>query len=80
MEKPTNRTIRNESEWKSNNYGIKETTLIQTGMRGRVGRMGWSHIYVWWIKIQEGYLRSEENPGPHQDPNPGFQDQEDKFL
>ena len=47
-------------------------------MRGRVGRMGWSHIYVWWIKIQEGYLRSEENPGPHQDPNPGFQDREDK--
>ena len=23
--------------------------------------MGWSHIHVWWIKIQEGCLRSEES-------------------
>ena len=36
MEKPINRTIRNESEWKSNNYGIKETISIEIGRRGVV--------------------------------------------
>ena len=30
----TLRTIRNQVEWKSGNYGIKETTSIQTGRRG----------------------------------------------
>ena len=28
------RTIRNQAEWKSDNYGIKETTSIETGRRG----------------------------------------------
>ena len=28
-------TIRNQVEWKSDNYGIKENTSIQTGRRGR---------------------------------------------
>ena len=28
------RTVRNQVEWKSDNYGIKETTSIQTGRRG----------------------------------------------
>ena len=26
--------------------------------------MGWSHTHMWWIKIQEGYLRSKESQ-PH---------------
>ena len=44
--------------------------------------MDWSHIHVWWIKFQEGYLGNEE-PQPHTRhpppaPSPGFQCQEDK--
>ena len=35
-EQPSLRTVRNQIEWNSDNYGIKETTTIQTGRRGRV--------------------------------------------
>ena len=41
-------------------------------------RTGWSLTHMWWIKIWEGYLRSEKPP-PHRSPcSPGFQFQEDK--
>ena len=40
--------------------------------------MGWSHSHVWWIKIQEGYLKSEESQPHTRPPSPGFQCQEDK--
>ena len=35
IEQPPLRTIRNLVEWKSGNHGIKETTSIQTGRRGK---------------------------------------------
>ena len=38
--------------------------------------MSWSHSH--WIKIWEGYLRSEESQPHTKPPNPGFQSQEDK--
>ena len=41
--------------------------------------MGWFHTHMWWIKIREGYLGSEESQPPIRPPNPGFQCQEDKF-
>ena len=28
---------------------------------------GWSYIYMWWIKFQEGYFRSEKSQ-PHTKP------------
>ena len=34
MEKPSLRTDRNQVDWKSNNYGIKETTPTQIGGQG----------------------------------------------
>ena len=34
VEQPSLRTVRNQVEWKSDNYGIKETTFIQGGRRG----------------------------------------------
>ena len=43
---PTFRTLRNQAEWKSYNYGIKKQTtsqLVETGM---------SHTHVWWMKIE----------------------------
>ena len=35
IEQSSLRAIRNQVEWKYDNYGIKETTSIQTGTRGR---------------------------------------------
>ena len=35
IEQPSFRTIRNQVEWKSDNYRIKETTSIQTGRKDR---------------------------------------------
>ena len=40
--------------------------------------MGWSHIHVWWIKIQEGYRGSEESQPHTRPPSPGSQCQEEK--
>ena len=37
IEQPSVRTIRNRGEWKSYNYGIKETTSIQTDRGDRDG-------------------------------------------
>ena len=34
IEKLSLRNVRNQVEWKSDNYGIKETTSIQTSRRG----------------------------------------------
>ena len=34
MEQPSLRTNRNQVDWKSDNYGIKETASIQTSKRG----------------------------------------------
>ena len=34
MEEPSLRTVRNQVEWKFNNYRIKETTSLQTVKRG----------------------------------------------
>ena len=39
IEKLSLRNVRNQVEWKSDNYGIKETTSIQTSRRG--GDMEW---------------------------------------
>ena len=39
---------------------------------------GWSHTHMWWIKIQEAYLRSEGSQLHIRTPSPGFQYQEDK--
>ena len=40
---------------------------------GRVEtRTGWSHIHVWWIKIQEGYLRGKESQPHTRLSSPGF--------
>ena len=61
------------------NYGIKETTSIQTGRRGTDAEQGWSHTYVWWIKTQEGYFESKESQPHTRPPSPRFQCQEDKF-
>ena len=52
---------------KSDNYGIKETTSIQTGRRG--ADKEWAGPTSVWIKIWEGYLRSEESQ-PHTRPAP----------
>ena len=39
---------------------------------GRRHGLGRSHIHMWWIKIREGYLRSEESQ-PHTKPlTPGL--------
>ena len=40
IEQPSVRTIRNQEVWKSDNYGVKGTTSIQTGKRG--ADMGWA--------------------------------------
>ena len=66
LEQTSLRTIINRAEWKSDKYRIKETTSIQTGT-------GWSLIHMWWIRIWEEYLWSEE-PQPHtRPPSPRFQ-------
>ena len=41
-------------------------------------RTGWSHTHMWWIKIQEGYLGSEESQTRTSPLSPGFQYQVDK--
>ena len=40
--------------------------------------MDWSHIHVWWIKISEEYLGSEESQSHTRPLSLGFQCQEDK--
>ena len=40
--------------------------------------MDWSHIHVWWIKIREGHLRSEESQPHTRPPSSRFQCQEGK--
>ena len=46
---------------KSYNYGIKETTSIETGRRGTDMEWAGQSTNAWWIKIQEGYLSGEES-------------------
>ena len=76
MEQPSLRNVRNRVEWKSDNYGIKETTSIETGRRGG---MDWSLTYVWWTKIRGGYLRSKESQSHTRPPSPEYQcSQEDQ--
>ena len=40
--------------------------------------MEWAGPIPTWIKILEGYLRSEESQTHTRPPSPGFQGQEDK--
>ena len=40
--------------------------------------MGWSLTHTYWIKIQEGYLRSKQSQTHTRPPSPGFQCQEGK--
>ena len=41
--------------------------------------MGWLLTHMWWMKIQDGYLRSEKCQSYTRPPSPGFQCQEDKL-
>ena len=49
--------IRNQAEWKPDNYGIKETTSIQTGRRG--ADVEWADPTPSWVKIWEVYRGSQ---------------------
>ena len=76
MERASLRSIRNQAEWKSDNYGIEETASIQAARRSagteQAGPTPMS------IKIWEASLGSEESQ-PHIRPfSPVFQCQEDK--
>ena len=72
MEQPSLRNIGNRVEWKSDNYGIEETTSIQTGRRGTGMEQDGLSPKVWWIKIRQGCLRSEEPQAQTRPPSPGF--------
>ena len=54
----------------SENYGIEETTCIRTGRRGTDTK--WAGPTLTWIKIQKGYLGSEESQPYTRPPSPGF--------
>ena len=60
-EPPSLRTVRNRVEWKSDNYGIKEPTSIQTGRRGRD---------VEWAGPSGGISQEQRVPVPHKAPQP----------
>ena len=68
--------LRNWVEWKSDSYGIKETTSIETGRRS--ADVEWACPTPVWIKIQEGYLGSEKSQIHIRPPSPGFWCQEEK--
>ena len=75
VEQPSLRNIRNQVEWKSDNYRIEEITSIQTGRRG--ADTEWAGPTSTWIKIWEGYLgRQESQAHTRPPPHPGFQCQE----
>ena len=57
------------SWWKCDNYGIKETTSIQTGRRGTDTERAGPTSTCGGLKIQESYLRSRV-PAPYQAPLP----------
>ena len=45
-ELPENWTV-----WKSNNQGVKEETVTQTGIRGRDRQPGWrGYVAKWWLE------------------------------
>ena len=67
---------RNQGEWKSDKYRIKETISIHTGTRGAGAR--WAGSTPTGRKIRKGYLGSEESQMHTRPPSPGFQGQEDK--
>ena len=73
---PSLRNVRNQVEWKADNYRIEETTSIQNGRRGTdMARAGPTPM---WTKILEGHLRSEESQTHIRPPAQRFQCQEDK--
>ena len=80
MEQASLTIVRNQAEWKSNKYGIKEASSIQTSRRVDMWRhgKGCSHTHMWWVKIWEGYLVSEGFHLHTRSLSPGFQCQEDK--
>ena len=60
-------------------YGIKETTSIQTDRTGGdAEQAGPTLMHMWWIKIQEGCFGSEESQPYTRLPSQEFQCQEDK--
>ena len=75
---PSLQTARNQVEWKCDNYGIKETTSVQTGRRDRDTEQAGPHIDMRWLKIWEAYLGSEQSQPHTRPPSQGFQCQEDK--
>ena len=70
MEQPSLTTVRNQVERKSDNYGMKETTSIQTGRRGTDAQWA-GHTPGVVNKNSEGYLRSEESQTHTRPPSPG---------
>ena len=71
-------TVRNGLEWKSDNYGIKEITSIQTGRRGGDVERADPTSTWGWRKLQERHVVSEESQPHNRTPSPGFQGQEGK--
>ena len=63
MEQPSLRTIINQVEWKSDNYGNKEAISIQTGRRGRVTEQAGPNLHV-VDKNSEGIFEEQRVPGP----------------
>ena len=61
--------LQNWIEWKSDNYGIEETTSIQTGRRGKDAERGWAHTHV---DKNPGGMSQEQVPQPT--PGPPAQD------
>ena len=64
------RTFKNQVEWKSDNYGNKQTTPIQTGRRDRDVKWSGPHPHV--VDKNLGGVSQEQGvQAPHQAPQPG---------
>ena len=83
----TTKILQNKHHWEPSeidlnrsldNYGFNEITSTQTGRTGCRSRRGWPHVHLWWMKILEGYLRSEKSQPHNRPPSPEFQCQEDQ--